>query len=273
MTTVASARGLSEYGLSSFEHTGIDGGLTFERPAFLHGPRRIKHCSLGAFTLINGGGSTSMYRCRLGRYAQIGEAVILGPPEHPQDWFSNHPFAFTREQYLPSMYRMPEFERLAPDGSESIDYVQSVPSDTWIGHEAYVGAGAYIKRGVTIGDGAVVGARSVVTRDVPPYAIAVGSPARVTSLRFAESLVARFLALQWWHYDLAPYKHAVDFACVEETLAFFEQRKRDGELQPLQPAAYHVAATDQGWQVTSGSGSLYAPAQPGTAAHTRAAGI
>lgn len=255
-------RALADYGLSLFERTGIEGGLTYERPAFVHGPRRIRDCALGAFTLVNGGGTTSMYRCRVGRYAQIGEAVILGPPEHPQDWFSNHPFAFTRERYLPRMYQFPEFERLAPDGSESCDYVQTVPCDTHVGHEAYIGAGSYVKRGVTIGDGAVVGASSVVTRDVPPYAIAIGSPARVKGLRFSESLVARFLALQWWHYDLAPYKHSVDFRCVEETLTFFEQRLAAGELAPIEPETYHVAPTAQGWDIAPESGLFYGASKP-----------
>lgn len=271
MRTLNSAAAMPDYGLSTFEHTGIDGGLTYERPAFVHGPRRMRDCVLGAFTLINGGGTTSMYRCHLGRYAQIGEAAILGPPEHPQDWFSNHPFAFTRERYLPRMYGMPEFERLAPDGSEAVDYVQTVPSETYIGHEAYIGAGAFVKRGVTIADGAVVGARSVVTRDVPPYAIAVGSPARVTGMRFSESVVARLLALQWWHYDLAPYKHAVNFRCVEETLAFFEQRLRAGELESLQPETYHVAPAAGGWEITRRSSPLYGPSQGESVAGARVA--
>lgn len=103
-----------------------------------------------------------------------------------------------------------------------------------------------MKRGVRIGDGAVVGARSVVTRDIPPYAIAVGSPARVVRLRFEDHIVERFLALEWWRYDLAPFKQRVDFANVEATLAFFEERKSLGELQPLRPDSYRITQSDAG---------------------------
>ncbi|MCK5770180.1 CatB-related O-acetyltransferase [Algiphilus sp.] len=237
---------LKRHGLSVVEGRTIKGALLYERPAFIFDPRRVKDCAVGAFTLVNGLMTTSMYRCRVGRYGQIGESVILGPPEHPQDWFSNHPFAFTRPNELPSMYEQPEFERLAPDGSEAVHYAAGVPSVTTIGHEAYIGAGAFVSRGVTIGDGAVVGARAVVTRDVPPYSIVFGSPACVRRLRFSENIVERMMKLEWWRYDLAPHKHRVDFSRVEHTLAYFEEAAADGRLATLQPDAYRVTPLDGG---------------------------
>lgn len=255
---VANAAGLAERGLVVVEGKTIVGSLRFERPAWAFDPRRIKDCNLGAFTLINGLATTSLYRCDIGRYGQIGEGVIMGPPEHPQDWFSNHPFAFTRPQELPNMYRLPDFARLAPDGTEPVHYTSTVVDVTHIGHEAYVGAGSFVKRGVRIGDGAVVGACSVVTRDVPDYAIAVGSPAKVVRLRFAEPLVERFLKLQWWRYDLAPFKHAVDFSRPEPTLAFFEEKLALGELVELRPATYEVRReAGGGFQVSQLSEPLF----------------
>lgn len=233
------ARGLMISGASQMR-----GELRYERPAWVFG-HRLKNCTVGAFTFFNAAGSTSAYRVRFGRYSQIGESSIIGPPEHPHDWFSNHPFAFTRPTHLPSMYQMPEFVRLAPDESDGPSFAEQAPNDTVIGHEAYVGANCFIKRGVTIGDGAVIGARSLVTRDIPPYAVAVGSPARVIRLRFAEDLVQRFLALQWWRFDLAPWKRSVDFSQVEATLAFLEERKAGGELQPLRPDSYRLRGSEQ----------------------------
>lgn len=247
---VAGADELLKRGLMVVTGKTIVGSLTYERPAWIFDPRRIKDCTVGAFTLINGLATTSLYRCVVGRYGQIGESVILGPPEHPQDWFSSHPFAFTRREELPNMYRLPDFERLAPDGTEAAHYTRTVPSQTFIGHEAYIGAGSFVKRGVRIGDGAVVGACSVVTRDVPDYAVAVGSPARILRLRFADNLVERYLKLQWWRYDLAPFKHQVDFSRVEATLAFFEEKLALGELAELRPDTYHLARNPDGFEIT-----------------------
>lgn len=217
---------------------GIFGSLTFERPCWPQA-HRLKDCVLGAFTFFNAAGMTSAYRVRFGRYSQIGESSIIGPPEHPQSWFSSHPFAFTRPSYTPGMYAFEEFTRLAPgNDAAGPDFAATMPNETVIGHEAYVGAGSFIKRGVTIGDGAIIGARSVITRDIPAYAIAVGSPARVIRLRFADALVERFIKLQWWRYDLAPFRGQVDYSDPERALDFFEQKLADGGLQPLMPVSY-----------------------------------
>lgn len=266
------AANLYAHGLAVITGKSIVGTLDYERPAFVHDPRRIKHCRLGAFTLINGLNTTSMYHCDVGRYGQIGEAAIIGPPEHPMDWFSTHPFAFTRPDELPGMYRMPDFARLAPQGNEQqMHYTETVPLTTVIGHEAYIGAGAFVRRGVTIGHGAVVGARSVVLHDVPPYAIVAGTPARIIRMRFPEAIVERMLALQWWHYDLAPYKGEVDFSRPEPTLERLEALAAAGHLAPLVPDSYSVARDDTGaFHITPLDAPLYgdgaAPAQQHTTA-------
>ncbi len=236
------AEQLTAHGLSVIEGRCIQGPLLYERPTIAFDPRRIKNSKLGAFTYINGYASGSLYSCEVGRYCSIGEEVMLGAPEHPVDWLSTHPFAFTRREYLPKFYRLPEFERLAPDGTEPTPFLQ--PAKTTFGHDVWVGAGAFVKRGVHVGDGAIIAARAVVTRDVPPYAIVAGLPAKVLRLRFSESHVERLLKLQWWRYDLAPHKREVDFAKIESTLDLLEQRAADGSLQLLEPEAYRVTQTN-----------------------------
>ena len=70
-----------------------------------------------------------------------------------------------------------------------------------IGHDVWIGAGTHVLSGVTVGTGAVIGAGSVVTRDVPPYAVAVGAPARVVRFRFDEDIIRRLLESQWWEWS------------------------------------------------------------------------
>ena len=69
-----------------------------------------------------------------------------------------------------------------------------IGNDVWIGYEAAIMAG------VTIGDGAIIGARALVTKDVPPYAIVGGVPAKLIRMRFADTVIADLLALKWWDW-------------------------------------------------------------------------
>jgi virginiamycin A acetyltransferase len=86
----------------------------------------------------------------------------------------------------------------------TMDIVMSAPSggDTVVGHDVWLGYSALVLPGVTIGDGAVVAAASVVARDVPPYAVVAGNPARVVRSRFSEEDVERLLRAAWWSWPI-----------------------------------------------------------------------
>ncbi len=259
--TATSAAGLSAdelqaHGLLLTGDVGLIGTLQYERPAMIFGARRVKGCSLGAFTYINGHQSSSLYACDVGRYCSIGEDVVLGAPEHPLDWLSTHPFAFTRPQNLPNFYLLPEFSRLAP-AANSTGPTFEEPIRTRIGHDVWVGAGSFIKRGLHIGDGAVISADAVVTHDVEPYMIVAGVPARPLRRRFREAKVERLLALRWWHYDLAPHKEQINFSKIDVALEQLEQLKADEALQPLTPLAYRVTAVELGFDIEPLSQPLY----------------
>jgi len=76
---------------------------------------------------------------------------------------------------------------------------------TNIGNDVWLGNHVVVKDGVTIGDGVIVGANAVVTRDVPPYAIVGGNPARTIRMRFPEAVIERLQRIQWWQYNIADF--------------------------------------------------------------------
>lgn len=81
--------------------------------------------------------------------------------------------------------------------------------DTVVGNDVWIGYEAVVLSGVTIGDGAVIGARAVVTRDVPPYTVVGGVPARPIRRRFDDATVERLEALRWWDWDEAKIKRNI----------------------------------------------------------------
>jgi len=70
-----------------------------------------------------------------------------------------------------------------------------------IGNDVWIGTEAFILSGLKIGDGAVIGARAVVAKDVPPYSVVVGNPARVVKKRFSEDIINKLLKIEWWKWD------------------------------------------------------------------------
>ncbi|WP_108051881.1 CatB-related O-acetyltransferase [Bosea sp. 124] len=120
----------------------------------------------------------------IGRYGSIADGVeILLGGNHRTDWATTYPF--------------PELARLWPDAT-GIAGSHTTRGDVAIGHDVWLGSQCMVLSGVTIGTGAVIAARAVVTRDVPPYAIVGGNPARVLRLRFGEETIAALLATRWW---------------------------------------------------------------------------
>lgn len=98
---------------------------------------------------------------------------------------------------------------------------------TRVGNDCLLGWGALVLSGVTVGHGAILGAGAVVARDVPPYAVVAGNPARVVRMRFDERTVERLLAVRWWDWDDDTIRERVDlFDDIERFLAVAEGDRR-----------------------------------------------
>ena len=83
------------------------------------------------------------------------------------------------------------------------EFLETIHDDVVIGRHCIIGARATILPGVTIGDGAIIGAQAMVSRDVRPYAIVAGNPAREVKRRFDDATVAELLEIRWWDWDIA----------------------------------------------------------------------
>jgi hypothetical protein len=98
-------------------------------------------------------------------------------------------------------------------GNDGSDGYPSSRGDVVIGDDVWIGFGVTILSGVSIGNGAVIGAGTVVTKDIAPFAVAVGNPARIIKFRFDEEIRERLLATKYWELDKDRFKEIVDVLC------------------------------------------------------------
>jgi acetyltransferase-like isoleucine patch superfamily enzyme len=146
----------------------------------------------------------------IGAYCSIADGVeIMLGGNHRTEWVATFPFG--------------SFPDVWP--GEGIAYVPGTRGDVTIGNDVWVGTEAMIFDGVTIGDGAVVAARSVVTRDVRPYAIVGGNPARELRRRFDDDQVDALLALRWWEWPDDVVRARVAELCSADVVAFLGRHR------------------------------------------------
>lgn len=124
----------------------------------------------------------------VGKFANIAAQVRIGPTMHPMDRPTLHHFTYRRRMY--GLDEVDDAEFFAWRRAQ----VARVGHDTWIGH------GVTVMPGVTVGDGAVVGSGAVVTKDVEPFTVVAGVPARVIKRRFDPDIAGRLTALAWWDW-------------------------------------------------------------------------
>lgn len=176
----------------------------------------------GAYTYFRSGAIGSLQK--IGRYCSVGPGVDIGHGNHPTTFLSSHPF-----QYGASGFGYWEGFKKFNHGSTVLpkDTVKSAPI---IGNDVWIGAKVTINRGVTIGDGAVIAAGSVVTKDVPPYAIVGGVPAKVIKMRFPDEIIEELLELKWWRFEPHTF-NGVDFSDIRKSIDEIKTRIEAGKVK------------------------------------------
>ena len=173
--------------------------------------------SVGAYSYLNSDATVS--NLQVGKFTSIGPNLKCGYGIHPTNYVSTSPVFFSTRKQCGVTF------------AES-DYFAEQQT-TVVGHDVWVGANVYLKDGVNIGHGAVVAAGAVVTKDVPPYAVVGGVPAKVIRLRFSESVIAELLGTEWWHWNEAELRAAQPFFARDGAEAFLEwASKRHEGTQP-----------------------------------------
>lgn len=144
----------------------------------------VYHSSMGKHSFC--GYHCKIVHCDIGSFCSIADYVSIGGGMHPVDWISTSPTFYEGRDSIKAKFS---------------EHPRSPPQRVAIGHDVWIGERVLIKQGVTIGTGAVVGMGAVVTKDIAPYAIVAGTPAKEIRKRFDDQIIERLLASKWWNMD------------------------------------------------------------------------
>lgn len=199
----------------------ISSKAIFTDKTVLEGKNSIGKCNLensfvGKYSYI---GSGYMPYTKIGKFCSISFDVISQPYTHDLSFVSTFPGFYSKDKRFFPYCSVKNSKELVKNKNDSAFSV-IIGNDVWIGQKAI------IKGGITIGDGAVIGIGSVVTKDIPPYAIVGGNPAKIIRFRYPDDTIAKLLASKWWDKDDNWIKENSDlFSDVEELLRALENGK------------------------------------------------
>lgn len=166
----------------------------------------ISNSTIGRNTYISE--NSVLVNCIIGRFCSIASGVRVADGTHPSSVFvSTCPTFFsTRKQNGQSFV----------DRNKYPEVIQVEGRAAIVGNDVWIGCNAIVRGGVKIGDGAIVAMGAVVTKDVPPYAIVAGVPARIIKYRFSEDQITHLLKIQWWNQtEDWLVSHAEDFENID----------------------------------------------------------
>ncbi len=148
-------------------------------------PYKIGDSQIGRGTYVASNSIISIVN--IGKYCSIGPNFLCGWGIHPTNGLSTSPMFYSTHKQNGKTF----------SNSNKIEERKKII----IGNDVFIGANVTVLDGVVIGDGAVIGAGAVVSKDIPPYAIAVGCPIRIIKYRFSEEVIDQLLKIKWWDFQ------------------------------------------------------------------------
>jgi acetyltransferase-like isoleucine patch superfamily enzyme len=207
----------------------IRSSIVYEPKIKLFGRIVAYESELGAFSYV--APNTSISYAKIGRFCSIGHNCEIGMSRHPVQWITSSPI-FYKDVF--------EIGYVTPATFE--DFI-----DVTIGHDVWIGANVTVLGGVTVGSGAIIATGSVVTKDIPPFAIVAGVPARVVKMRFDEAIVADLIDFAWWRLDLLgaiATQLSIDWSDCRKALDNLREGELAGRLQTLDPGRCRVSSNN-----------------------------
>lgn len=135
---------------------------------------------------------------KIGNYTSIANSVVIGGSNHPMNWVGMSPVFYEGRDSIKKKFSKFKLDK---------------PKGTYIGNDVWIGRSSIVLSGVKINDGAVVGAGSVVTKDVPHYAIVAGNPAKIIRHRFDDDTIQKLIKINWWSFpdsELLCFAHTIN---------------------------------------------------------------
>lgn len=166
--------------------SSIHGKSTFEEYVSIYKHSQLIDVEVGRHTYI--GDYCRILNCKIGRYCSLANNIYIAPGQHPVNtYLSTSPIFYT-----------PDMPQLSYADEDYFDYWGQMVT---IGNDVWIGNNVHIMQGVEIGDGAIIASNAVVTKNVDPYTIVGGIPAKVIKKRFSDEIVEKLLNMKWWNYD------------------------------------------------------------------------